>query len=449
MIVDCPSCRAGLMYDPESGKMKCEACDRLYEIYELDEELQARRERELRNNFFMIDSTVNTSLTDNIPEKAENYKVIQLDDSTDAIALDLDDDSENNNANINDDKTSSETIIDDGMMECKIYSCNSCGAEVSINDVEASTFCSFCGQPTVVFNRISYQKKPEYIIPFSVTKERAIELISDRLGRGSYVPKSVKNFELEHVRGIYIPFWLYDMHYYDDQYLKGIVEELKLYFLFHFHREAECDFSMLPLDASIQLNDEISQRLEPYDVEGIKEFSFAYLSGFYSDCYDITDTQLDYLAVKRAAKLFNEQVERTISSKHIKLLKSNPEYNITDTHYAMFPAWFLTFRYENIPYTLVVNGQTEKIIGGIPYDRYKVSSDFTKLAVIITIIATFFSYFLITNPSDSANKMLLWLILMSGYALIDGIRNLKNIKKITKLTALSETVHYVKDRNNR
>lgn len=449
MIIDCPSCGAGLMFDPESGKMKCEACDRLYEIYEIDEEFKVRRERELRNNFFMTGNNANTSLDGKRQKIAENYKVIELDDSSDAIVLDLDNDSANNDNDINVDKTSSEPIIDGDTMKCKIYSCTSCGAEVSINDVEASTFCSFCGQPTVVFNRIAYRKKPEYIIPFSVTKERAIELISERLGCGSYVPKPVKNIEFEHVRGIYIPFWLYDIHYYDDQYLRGIVKWEKFFFLMFFHREAECDFSMLPLDASIQLNDEISQRLEPYDIEDIKEFSYTYLSGFYSDCYDIKDTQLDYLAIKKAKGLFNDAVKNDVDAYLKSVSKSNPDFEITDTHYAMFPAWFFTFRYENMPYTIVVNGQTGKVIAGIPYDKQRVYSHFAGLAFIITTIVTCISYMLINVLDADTFSLLFALIVISGWMLLGGIRNVKNIKKITRLAGMFETAHYVKDRASR
>ena len=45
-------------------------------------------------------------------------------------------------------------------MECNIYKCTTCGAEVTINDAEAATFCAYCGQPTIVYSRVSSWAKP-------------------------------------------------------------------------------------------------------------------------------------------------------------------------------------------------------------------------------------------------------------------------------------------------
>ncbi|MBR1598107.1 MAG: hypothetical protein IJ661_04230 [Lachnospiraceae bacterium] len=497
MIIDCPACGAGLMFDPESGKMKCEACGSLFETYELEDDFQARGEKELQREFAKKDNGSLKLSGEAVEESglklsgdAVKESGLKLSDSNVnesglklsgtpgtsgmAGAAELDNyqfatDSMDNTASGKSSAPSFNPYSDfdhpvydhtdtygqddyddtgdpDDTMECNIYTCTSCGAEVAINDNEASTFCSFCGQPTVVFSRIASQKKPKYIIPFSVTKDRAISLIRERLNNGFYVPNEIKNFEIERVRGIYIPFWLYDIYYHDKQYLKGTVGSGKNSHTYYYFREADCDFTMLSLDASRQLNDETSQRLEPYNTGGIKEFSLEYLSGFYADCYDMKTSQLDGLALSRAQELFNSEVERTINAHSISIIRNDPEFRIKATHYAMFPAWFLTFRYENIPYTLLVNGQTEKIIGGIPYDRAKVSASFGILAAILTILATIITFIFLTSPDDDNGKMVTTAIVLSIVALIAGVNNLKKVKESTKLSGLSETNRFVKDR---
>ena len=82
-------------------------------------------------------------------------------------------------------------------MQVDYYSCTSCGAELAVNGVESSTFCSYCGQPTVVFDRVSSAKRPQYIIPFSVPKEEAVDLIRTYIEKGAFVPNEIKNFEVE------------------------------------------------------------------------------------------------------------------------------------------------------------------------------------------------------------------------------------------------------------
>ena len=103
-------------------------------------------------------------------------------------------------------------------MECNIYTCTACGAELAVNGVESSTFCAYCGQPTIVFSRVSSEIKPNYILPFSITKEQAVASIRNQLKKGFFISNEIKNFSVERVRGIYIPYWLFDIHYADSQY---------------------------------------------------------------------------------------------------------------------------------------------------------------------------------------------------------------------------------------
>ena len=418
MIIDCPACGAGLWFDPETGKMKCEACGNLFEPYELADEFQTRGEKELNSS------------EQNMNKNPRPYFNPYSD--FDHPVYDHTDVSENTDYNDSEE-----------MMECSIYTCTSCGAEIAVNDNETSTFCSFCGQPTVVFSRIASRKKPEYIIPFSVSKEKAISLIRERLNEGFYVPDSIKNFEIERVRGIYIPFWLYDVYYHDRQYLKGKVDHGKHSHTYYYYRNADCEFSMIPLDASQQLHDEISQRLEPYDIDGIRDFSFEYLSGFYADCYDMKPSQLDDLAISRAKEMFDGAVKCTINAHSISRIKNDPEYRINGTHYAMFPAWFLTLRYEDIPYTLTVNGQTGKIVGGIPYDRSKFIANFGKFTAVLIIIITIGTFVCLLKDLIG----LVYLVIFTSVLLLPGgLSSIKEFKHSTMLSGLSDTTRFVKDR---
>ena len=455
MIIDCPACGAGLMFDPESGKMKCEACDSVFETYELQEDFEKRGQKELEREE-KAEATATSGLklagggvgavVENAVEQSTPIRpafnpepAFNPNSDFDHPVFDHTDIYSQDDYNDNTD--------DEETMECNIYTCTSCGAEVAINNVEASTFCSFCGQPTVVFNRVASQKKPKYIIPFSVTKEHAISRIREKLNSGFFVPAAIKNFEIERVRGIYIPFWLYDIYYHDSQYLKGTVGSGKNSHTYYYFREADCEFVKLTLDASRQLNDESSQRLEPYYTKDMKDFSIEYLSGFYADTYDVNTSQLERLAVSRAGELFQGAVEKTIEAHDISVLKKDPDYKILRTEYAMFPAWFLTFRYEDVPYTLLVNGQTEKIIGGVPYDRTKVAVSFAIFATIFSIIAFFILTFLLVDIDlDEAIKLIVTCIILAVTGLGIGINNLKKVKESATLTSLSETNNFVKNR---
>ena len=176
MIYKCTNCDAALKYNPATRLLECDNCCSVFKVEDM---------------------------TPYVEEEA-SFKT-QSNDS--GLYQDASDDNE--------------------MMDCNIYSCTSCGAELAINGVEASTFCAYCGQPTIVFSRVSQQMKPSYIIPFQFERDQAEGAIREKLRKGFFIPKEIKNFEVERLRGIYIPFWMFDMYYHDKQVLKGRVKSGK------------------------------------------------------------------------------------------------------------------------------------------------------------------------------------------------------------------------------
>ena len=271
-------------------------------------------------------------------------------------------------------------------IQMQILHCNSCGGELAIDGVESSSFCPYCGQATVVMDRLEYQLRPDYILPFRITKEQAEAAIRSRFRMGSYIPKEIKEFHLDKLRGIYIPFWLYDMYYGDDQYWKYEKKENKSTYTRYSHRLADCFFKKMTLDASERLNDNSSQRLEPYFMNDLKTFDPAYLSGFYSDRYDVGTDETDSIAFMRAKELFNANMQKTIPGKKQSLVDSMPVHHITKRQYAYLPVWFLTFRQDNTPYTILMNGQTGKIVGAVPFIKKKVYIRFILLAILFCVL---------------------------------------------------------------
>jgi len=199
------------------------------------------------------------------------------------------------------------------------------------------------------------------------------------------------------------------------------------------------------MDASIQLSDESSQRLEPYDMSALVPFETGYLSGFYADCYDMDRQHLDSDTVSRIGKLFDKEMIASVSASDVRILRSDPQYEITRADYAMFPAWFMTFRFQNEPYTILVNGQTGKVIGAVPYDKPKVTTLFTTLAIISSIIATIFSNAMLTGTDEVGKAMgVLFIIAFSCYSI--GARTFKKIKRSIELSKSTTMNDFVKDR---
>ena len=134
---------------------------------------------------------------------------------------------------------------------------------------------------------------------------------------------------------------------------------------------SKCNVYYYPVDASKNLNDKLSKKLEPYDYSGIRPFNPAYMSGFYADRFDMDADTMTLNSMYRIQNLVYEEAGKKTGGSPQGIMDSYPVYHVKKQYYTLLPAWFMTFRYEGIPYTILVNGQNEKVVGAVPYSKKK------------------------------------------------------------------------------
>ena len=87
----------------------------------------------------------------------------------------------------------------------------SCGAELICDENTAATSCPYCGNPTVVPGQFSGQLRPDFIIPFKLSKEDAVKALKDHYKGKIFLPKSfTQENHVQEIQGIYVPFWMFD-----------------------------------------------------------------------------------------------------------------------------------------------------------------------------------------------------------------------------------------------
>lgn len=334
-------------------------------------------------------------------------------------------------------------------IQCRIYHCNSCGAELMVNGEEAATFCAYCGQPAIVFQRIASEIKPDYIIPFRVSQEQAYNIIRNQFAKGAFIPDELRNIKIEKVHGVYVPFWLYNIHYYDNQFLKGEVKRGKSSHTEYFVREATCDFWNLTQDASLNLLDESSRRLEPYDMSGLIPFDASYLSGFYADKYERNARDFEKDARMRAVKIFNDTIQQSIRASNVAVMYNRPSCEIKSAAYAMLPVWFFTYRYEFQVYTIMVNGQTAKMVGAAPIDKKRVAIRFATLFAILAVLCSIIMSLIFSAGlgDDLGDFIVCWLV-GCGVCASTGAASFKTIRNNLKYAQASETLEYATNRQD-
>ena len=235
----CPACKASISFNPKAGKWKCDYCGSEFTL----EEMQKHSDNA---------STEQKNKKEPKPAK-DNY---------------------------------------DGYVSFK---CESCGAEIIADDQTSATFCVYCGNTAILQSKLSGKFSPDKMIPFKKTKEEAIEAFK-KLSKGRpLMPKNFNNTtNIEKIRGVYIPFWLYDINVSGDIVMDAKTVEHWTVGDTHYTRTntfkvtrgGNMNFNNVPVDGSTRFDNDIMNTIEPFDYKDLVPYNHAYLSGFYAEKYD-------------------------------------------------------------------------------------------------------------------------------------------------------------------
>ena len=274
-----------------------------------------------------------------------------------------------------------------------LYICKSCGGEIVADDNTGATHCPFCGNPVVLTSRFAGGLKPDYVIPFKLSKEDAKKELKKFMSGKKLLPRffSSEN-HLDEIKGVYVPFWLFDAEANASVSFKATrvntwtqgkyrYTETQYFDVF---RAGNIGFQNVPVDGSSKMPDEVMESLEPFDFKDAKDFQTAYLSGYLADKYDVTAEESVSRANARVKSTAEQAFTNTVSG-YATVTPEHSAVNIANgkAKYALYPVWLLTTKYQGKDYQFAMNGQTGKFVGTMPMDK----GAYWKWRLIYTLIA--------------------------------------------------------------
>jgi DNA-directed RNA polymerase subunit RPC12/RpoP len=257
--------------------------------------------------------------------------------------------------------------------------CESCGAEIIMDKNTAATKCVYCGNTVIIPQQVGGVFRPDYVIPFKLDKNAAMEKYKSFCKGKRLLPKLfLRQNHIEEITGIYVPFWIYDCDVHAEVTFNAkrvISHNSGKYIITHtdhfrLKRAGLMSFSHIPVDGSKKLADEYMEAIEPFDYSGLLEFTPAYLSGYLADKYDVNAKEGQSRVDLRVKATVNDMLMSTASG-YNSVSVSGVSYNTdkTDIKYALFPVWLLNTKYNDNSYTFAMNGQTGKLVGKLPIDK--------------------------------------------------------------------------------
>ncbi len=295
-----------------------------------------------------------------------------------------------------------ETIFDEN--EANEYHCNNCGAVIVTEAETTATTCSFCGAAVVLGDRVSGILAPSLVIPFTINKQEAEKAFRKWCKKGLLTPKGFMSADrIKKITGIYVPFWLYDLKNEAKvnatatkvrTYSRGnyIYTETKYYDVF---RDIRVDFQRVPVDASEKMNDELMDKLEPFNYRDFKDFKTPYLAGYIAEKYNYDDKELLPRVKEKMSKPLDQYIRSTIMGYNSVTYKNKDiRTKNTKSLYALLPVWMVYYDYDKSEHIFAMNGQTGKVVGKPPLSFGKISAWFGGIAAGSFLIMQTVTFFL-------------------------------------------------------
>lgn len=296
-----------------------------------------------------------------------------------------------------------EEVVKD--VEYVSYNCPDCGAQIIADETTSATFCLYCGNSSILKNKLSGEFKPDKIIPFRKEKSDAIEAFKKLTKGRPFIPKSfIDEKNIEKITGLYIPFWLYDFKVNGGVMLNatkvkhwttGNTNFTQTDF-YDVYREGTFGYDMVPSDGSKKFSNDIMNSIEPYDYKDMIDYNPLYLSGFLAERYDVSKDEAFPEARDRVLRSTEEQMMADAVGYSTKtLVTKNLTATSTQTRYALLPVWMVNVKYEDKFYLFAMNGQTGEFIGDIPIDKKKVIYYFLGIGAAIFAVLCIIAYFVL------------------------------------------------------
>lgn len=356
----CPSCGAYLKFDADTQKWSCDFCSAEF------------TEKELLPK------------ADDYAQEAEQEAQAQTDSQAQEASTSADSQEEG---------------------EQMMYHCPSCGSEIITDPTTVATSCYYCHNPVVLQGKLTADMKPDAVLPFTISKEKAVESFMKWASSKKYIPKGFfSKEEVSHMSGVYYPHFVTECKL--DAKYEGEGQNISTmsttdYIItktdfYSFRRRADLTFKGIMRPALKSTDRKLSDGIHPFPLDDVKPFSSAYLSGFLAERRDI------------AADDIQADVQQELEGYVKPLLSQSVQYNASSgrtsaavksrkTQYLLLPTWVLTYKKhqgDTEPYYYVMNGRTGTVCGKLPINKGKLYRHGLLIAGLVFAVLCFAAYFL-------------------------------------------------------
>jgi len=270
-------------------------------------------------------------------------------------------------------------------------SCESCGAKLVVEPSHRTVRCPYCDSPSVIDRPVTPDRPdPVYAIGFAIDGNRARGLLRAHLKGRRWAPQPLRRATAERVEGIYLPVYLFSAIA-DSRYRASIgenytttefdakrksmrtVTKTEFRTLEGSHR---CYVDDLVVTASEGIPNIELEAIEPFDLDDLRRFTPALISGWISEEPSLSsDASLELARTESRADVARRLQAFMPGDSHHSL-RSSTGFTDEAMDLTLVPVWVCAVRWrkDRPPVRLLVNGQTGSVAGKVPVSWAKIAA---------------------------------------------------------------------------
>ncbi|MEM1162131.1 MAG: TFIIB-type zinc finger domain-containing protein [Pseudomonadota bacterium] len=283
--------------------------------------------------------------------------------------------------------------------ETATLKCPGCAAEVSLDASTLADECPFCATPLSRDAEQAHKHpKPGGVLPFALNDRDARQKMADWLGSLWFAPSSLKKYAeaSRPLAGVYLPHYTYDAigeasytgqrgdAYYVTRTRTVTVDgksQTQTY------RERKIRWSSASGhvrhvfdDVLVQASDTMGPAEQSaeyggrsWDLAAMEPYRTEYIAGFRAEVPSVALDEGYSRANRVMEQMLIRDIKFDIGGDAQQITSMDPRYsNITFKH-VLLPVWLASYRWNNKPFRVVVNGRTGQVSGERPYSTWKIA----------------------------------------------------------------------------
>jgi DNA-directed RNA polymerase subunit RPC12/RpoP len=278
-------------------------------------------------------------------------------------------------------------------LEQRALRCGECAATVVLDQAATATHCVFCGSASVLPQAANRNVlRPESVIPLGVCRETAAAGFRRWRTGLWFRPGALKRLERFDAIGVYVPYWAFDAavhskwsadagHYYYETRMVPVrvggrmrlqsqrVRKVRWVPAWGQRDDAYDDYL---INASRGLPEPLVAKLGGFDTRALVPYRPEYLAGWRAEEYQL-DLENAWQAARSSIQALQEQrCAGDVPGDTHRRLAVHSDIGEVRWKHVLLPVWSLRYEFGGKPYSVLIHGQTGRVVGKAPWSAAKI-----------------------------------------------------------------------------